>query len=70
MTAEVVLFSVMVMFPDSCLGVAPPGVMCAQVLTPGTLQIVRKGDAIYERRCPASGDCRGDTLIGYARDGS
>jgi hypothetical protein len=69
MTAEVVLFSVMVTFPDSCLGSAPPGTRCAQVLTPGVIQIVRKGDAIYERRCADGGRCLDDKLIGYAPEG-
>jgi hypothetical protein len=35
-------------WPDSCLGLAPPGEVCSQVVTPGFRVRVRDGDAIYE----------------------
>ncbi len=35
-------------WPDSCLGLAGPDEMCAQVVTPGFLVKVKAGETVYE----------------------
>jgi hypothetical protein len=35
-------------WPDSCLGVASPGVACAQMITPGYRVILRANGSDYE----------------------
>jgi hypothetical protein len=35
-------------WPDSCLGVAQPGIMCAMMVTPGYLILLRANDLEYE----------------------
>ena len=43
-----VVSSQFVKWPDACLGVAPPGVVCAQALTPGYLIVLEAGGRRYE----------------------
>ncbi len=52
---ESVVFTLAVVFSDSCLGAPQPGELCLQVHTPGTYSVVVRAEdgakAILERRC-------------------
>jgi hypothetical protein len=43
-------------WPDSCLGAAPPDVMCAQVITPGYLVVLEADGVQYTYRTDQTGD--------------
>ena len=43
-------------WPDGCLGVQTPGVMCTMVITPGYRVILEAGGKQYEYHTDASGD--------------
>ena len=43
-------------WPDGCLGVQTPGVMCTMVITPGYRVILEAGGKQYEYHTNASGD--------------
>jgi hypothetical protein len=43
-------------WPDGCLGVQTPGVMCTMVITPGYLVILEANGKQYEYHTNASGD--------------
>ena len=43
-------------WPDGCLGVQTPGVMCTMVITPGYRVILEAGGKQYEYHTSASGD--------------
>jgi hypothetical protein len=43
-------------WPDSCLGAAPPDVMCAQVITPGYLVVLEANGMQYTYRTDQTGD--------------
>jgi hypothetical protein len=43
-------------WPDGCLGVQTPDVMCTMVITPGNLVILEAGGKQYEYHTNASGD--------------
>lgn len=43
-------------WPDSCLGAAPPDVMCAQVMTPGYLVVLEANGVQYAFRTDQTGD--------------
>lgn len=42
-------------WPDSCLGLGAPDVMCAQVITPGYAVTVQAGDELYSYRVSSDG---------------
>jgi hypothetical protein len=52
---ESVVFTLAVMFSDSCLGAPQPGELCLLVLTPGTYAVVVRAEdgakTVVERRC-------------------
>lgn len=43
-------------WPNACLGLAEAGEMCAEVITPGYMVILRDGDTVYEARTDQSGN--------------
>lgn len=43
-------------WPDGCLGVQTPGVMCTMVITPGYRVVLEAGGKQYEYHTDASGD--------------
>jgi hypothetical protein len=43
-------------WPDGCLGIQTPGIMCIQVITPGYLVILEADGKQYEYHTNASGD--------------
>ena len=43
-------------WPDGCLGVQTPGIMCTMVITPGYRVILEAGGQQYEYHTSASGD--------------
>jgi hypothetical protein len=67
---ESVIFTLAVMFSDSCLGVAQPGEVCLQVLTPGTYSVVVRAEdgrkEALERRCASDAQtpCREQRVQG------
>ncbi len=54
---EVIITSVQPQeWPDACLGLAEPGQMCAQMITPGYLVILKVNDEQYEYRTDRDGN--------------
>ncbi len=66
-----VVSNVEVEWPDSCLGVAQQGIMCAMVVTPGYLMLLRANDLDYEYHTNRDGsDIQPATLaLTWNRDG-
>jgi hypothetical protein len=69
---ESVVFTLAVVFSDSCLGVPQPGELCGQVLTPGTYSVVVRAEdgrkEALERRCATDVQipCREQQIPGVA----
>ncbi len=58
-------------WPDSCLGVTLPGVMCAQVITPGYIIILEANGKQYEYHTNADGSAiqAGEVELSWHREG-
>lgn len=54
-TTSVVVSATSVEWPDSCLGVAQPGMACLEVITPGALVILKANGMTYEYHTNADG---------------
>src|SRR5262249_34858255 len=51
----VVMSDVSVEFPDSCMGVSMPDIMCSQIVTPGRIIVLEANDVQYEYHTSADG---------------
>ncbi len=67
---ESVVFTLAVVFSDSCLGASQPGELCLQVLTSGIYSVVVRAEdgrkVVVERRCVSDGQtpCREQAVQG------